>query len=353
MFQVSSFDPRTLIWWYNQKEEIDFSPSYQRKGDRWSITDQAYLIDSIINGFDIPKIYLTDFTFYNTVLNTAQKPYAVIDGKQRLGAIFKFIENELPLNRNIVYYKDRDIDLGGYTYSRIKQHFPKVAIEFDNFNLSVMRVITDEPRMIEELFLRLNKNQKLSGAETRNAIGGPVVDAIRQVAAHKFFSDTIVFSKKRGEDLNLAAKLIYLETIGKFVDLKKVNLDRFTERWFDYDFDFERIAGTMFDTLEKMYSIFSPVQQLTRAQGEIPIYYWFVKECTANIDTIQEFFILFDEYRKKSDMQNISDPLTHGVMQEEFLNYNILRRSTNDQNSLSGRYRIMCDAFEVFYKLVP
>lgn len=39
-----------------------------RKGGIWSERDKAYLIDSIINGFDIPKFYLSDFGMRSSTL---------------------------------------------------------------------------------------------------------------------------------------------------------------------------------------------------------------------------------------------------------------------------------------------
>ena len=63
-----------------------------------SASDKAYLIDSIINGFDVPKLYLADFQLGDSSLNVSKLPYAIIDGKQRLEAIFDFFDGTLVLN---------------------------------------------------------------------------------------------------------------------------------------------------------------------------------------------------------------------------------------------------------------
>ena len=68
MFKVQAHEKRTIGWWYQKREKIDFEPPYQRKGNLWGDKDKAYLIDSILNEYDIPKIYLTDFTILNTGL---------------------------------------------------------------------------------------------------------------------------------------------------------------------------------------------------------------------------------------------------------------------------------------------
>src|SRR5687768_59510 len=98
VFTVRIFDPRTLSWWNAERDQIDMTPGFQRRGGLWSSTDKAFLIDSILNGFDIPKIYIADFTYVDTHLNVNRKPYAIIDGKQRLEAIFDFFDNRIVLN---------------------------------------------------------------------------------------------------------------------------------------------------------------------------------------------------------------------------------------------------------------
>ena len=90
--KVTPHEAKTLTWWRTRKSKIDMDPSYQRRGRLWSATDKAYLIDSILNGFDVPKVYIADFTYAKSVLNKKRLQYAIIDGKQRFEAIFDFFE---------------------------------------------------------------------------------------------------------------------------------------------------------------------------------------------------------------------------------------------------------------------
>src|SRR5690349_19180027 len=98
MFKVSLHDAKPLSWWYEQfrLERIDMKPTYQRRSSLWSQWKKAHLIDSILNGFDVPKFYLADFTKSRSALNRARKPYAIIDGKQRFESIFSFFAGDLP-----------------------------------------------------------------------------------------------------------------------------------------------------------------------------------------------------------------------------------------------------------------
>src|ERR1700722_13147633 len=102
-FKVEPMEPHTLTWWRNRKEKIDMDPPYQRRGRLWSATDKQYLIDSILNGFDVPKVYMADFTWGDSPLNRQKLPYAIIDGKQRLLAIFDFFGGSITLNKDFKY----------------------------------------------------------------------------------------------------------------------------------------------------------------------------------------------------------------------------------------------------------
>src|SRR4051794_13219517 len=157
MFKVRTFDARTLSWWADLRDVIDFDPPYQRRGGLWSDRDKSFLIDSIINEYDIPKLYIADFTFGTpTELNPTSSQYAVIDGKQRFEAIFDFIGGKIALNRDFTFTDDPEMNLGGMSYRDLKANQPKVASRFDNYNLTVMSVITNEEGKINELFVRLN-----------------------------------------------------------------------------------------------------------------------------------------------------------------------------------------------------
>ena len=76
----------TIMKIYFERDLINLEPEYQRLGNIWSPSKQQLLIDSIINEYDIPKIY-----FHELYPQVENKKYAVIDGRQRLEAIFNFI----------------------------------------------------------------------------------------------------------------------------------------------------------------------------------------------------------------------------------------------------------------------
>lgn len=364
MLKVSNHEPRTLRWWYEQylSEAIDMDPKYQRKAEIWSKWKQAHLVDSIINELDVPKFYVANFFLNpspdsNRALNKAHRTYAIIDGKQRFGAIFKFFADELALNPSCVLDDDPTIKLGKLTYSQLQAQYPYVAARFENFVPSVMNVVADDDHKIEELFVRLNMGEATTGAERRNAMGGPLPSITRELAEHPFFTTKISFSNKRMQEFNLVGKLLMFEYMDGFADSKAKNLDDFTKRattWAE-----ERIKQNMsvadgpyadardrvHEVLERMTLEFETRDKLLSKQGEIPIYYWFARQHPAWVNELRDFVLdlstkLIDNLREQREDPFAGDP--------ELTAYYTMGRTTNDQASLEGRYKIFVKRFRLF-----
>ena len=107
------------------------NPPYQRQGRLWSTTDKAFLVDSILNEYDVPKIYMADFTFGGTRLNKKSLSYAIIDGKQRLESILEFFSGDLVLDENFIFQQNPSLSLGGLGYADLMKSYPEIAEIFD------------------------------------------------------------------------------------------------------------------------------------------------------------------------------------------------------------------------------
>lgn len=77
----------------NQLNKYNFDPKYQRRSDVWSEEKQSFLIDSILKNYPMPPIFLHQVI----ESDTGATKYNVIDGKQRLSTILRFINNEIAL----------------------------------------------------------------------------------------------------------------------------------------------------------------------------------------------------------------------------------------------------------------
>lgn len=349
MFKVNQFDPKTLRWWYSQRAKIDMNPLYQRRGRLWSITDKAFLIDSILNEYDVPKVYVADFTFGHVRLNTKGLPYAIIDGKQRFEALFDFFSGNLVLDKEFVFQQDPSLKLGGLGYADLTKNHPDVADIFDNYPLSVMRVITDDKDKINELFVRLNRSKPLTGAEIRNAMAGPIPEFIRALVNHEVFKSCIRFPTSRGQDQNAAAKLLLFEYQKKVAETKRRNLDQFTRDAKSAKRDrLELASRRAIDTLDRMADIFLPHDQLLISAGVLPVYYWFIRERKAKDGVlIREFLVDFETKRRASRSGGVGT-LADKSDEKDYVKYDKFNRSTNDMSSHHGRVEMLERRFYVF-----
>jgi len=350
-FKISQFDAKTLTWWYNRRNKIDMDPPYQRRGRLWSPSDKAYLIDSIINGYDIPKLYVADFTWGNSRLNLKSLPYAIIDGKQRLEAIFDFFDGQIVLNKDFVYLEDPNLTLGGLGYRDLKHNHPTIAEDFDNFNLMVMSVMAQSEDAIHELFVRLNRSKSLTGAEIRNAMSGPTPGIIRQIAKHEFFSDNIKFLVKRGGDLNAAAKILLFEYFNDVRETKKRNLDLFVKETIDrsHSKNLQLAARLVLEGLEDMASIFLPRDQLLGSAGIIPVYYWFIRGIKEQeYRFVREFLVKFETERHRNRIKLVEKGKGSKDIDNQLIEFDNYNRSPNDLQSHRERVNILRDRFLIY-----
>lgn len=345
-FRIQELDRRTLSWWKNRRDRIDMDPPYQRKGRRWSKSDKQYLIDSIINGFDLPKFYVTDFTWGPSDLNRNASAYAVIDGKQRFEAIFDFFDGKIAISDDFKYVADPNINPAGLTLEQLRQQFPGIAEEFENFNPIIMGVVTSDKRFIEELFVRLNRSRPLTGAEVRNAMPGPVPELVRQICSHALFTSNSRFSTGSGQDLNLAAKILMFEQLRALESTKKDNLDRFTSTSSpENDTELLETIKIVLQNLDRMTEIFFFEDDLLGSEGPIPVYYWFIRNLDLEHDwEVRDFLETFTGWLKAKDKTVILP----SELVLDLDTYSTAMRSVNDKSSHEKRFELLRKWFEIW-----
>lgn len=368
-FKVTQHEEQPLRWWamQNERDLLDLEPRYQRRGNLWSQWKKAHLIDSVLNDFDIPKIYVADFTRSSSKeLNSTRRPYSIVDGKQRFGAFFEFLKDGYPLNQSFALDDNPNINAAGMLFSEIKQRYPTLAEKLETYRPTVMSIVTDDELKITEMFTRLNSGMSTTSAEKRNAVPGPATAFIRQITANRFFMKKIRFNISRMQEFNLAAKIALIEYKGGFTDTKARNLDSFAEQGAIYfvpgfrkrvkaleegELDqlmqkYTAAEERALYTLDLMAAEFKDRDPLLSSQGHIPVYYWLMHEnpelCKG---VLREFLDDFtgrvkEALRISKDSPEAADP--------ELMNYYTMGRTTNDQKSLLGRYRILLKHLQGF-----
>ena len=359
-FRLGQHPDDSVISVYSSRSEIELSPEYQRISGIWTRRRQQLLVDSLLNGFDLPKFYFHSFRPLKRQGDHRYR-YAIVDGKQRLQAIWDFIDNKIRLADDFVYVPNNEIELRGETYSYLARRHPEIRHAFDTRSLDIVTISTNDMEVIEELFLRLNESAPLNAPEKRNAFGGPLPPVIRRVGSHRFFVDHIPFADMRYRYLDLAAKFLYIEHSNFIVNTKKADLDSFARRFRGCSEDkMETQIPDMIrrtdSTLELMASVFShKPDSLLRQVGMITLYYYLCRailsERTSKVDRVmlERFESARQANRKYAEQHSNGD---RGV-DIGLVEFDTHSQTPNDAYALRARLRILllylAREFEVSY----
>ena len=273
-YRISPMEGSSVFGLYLDKETIWIDPPYQRLPGIWSTEKKQLLIDSLLNGFDVPKFYLHDF-YPGTSPESKDHRFAIIDGKQRLTTIWDYIDGKFPLSDDIELLNDPDTDLRGLTYGELEQEHPRLKATFDSRQLSVVTIQTEDTELIEEMFSRLNEAVPLSAAEKRNALRGLIPPIIRELAEHPFFRECLPFGNTRYRHFDLVTKFLYLTDERKIVDLKKQYLDAFVIRYRDESLEDRatKLKKSVTTVLNRLNKTFTDGDWLLCSVGTVTLYY--------------------------------------------------------------------------------
>lgn len=329
---------------YADRDRIDMEPPYQRQGEIWSLEKRQLLIDSIVNRYDIPKLYFHKLD--REASKKTKKDYAVIDGRQRLEAIFGFIDGEFPLSKDFEFLEDKAVNAAELTYDDLARKYPRIKQRFDAFSLPIVCVEADDLELIEDMFSRLNEAVPLNAAEKRNAIGGDMARAITALTRHTFFTKKIRFSNKRYQHREVAARLLFLEHSqrqGRIVDTKKPFLDQFTK-----DFKagkkktVEALTAAVEQTLKDLLPFFVGKDVLLAAQAAVPIYFLLARDAKVlgKLNHITRQALVDFHAARQTNREVAAKDITKAKF--ELLEYDRLsQQGTNDASSIRERLRIV------------
>ncbi len=313
-------------------------------GEVWNLEKRQLLMDTILNDFDMPKLYFHEFTSPKKLDDGRAVKYAVIDGRQRLETTWQFIDGDFALAEDFAFFANSDVNAGGLTYGDLANDYPDLKILIDSYNLPVTSVLTDDVELIEEMFLRLNEAVPLNAAEKRNAIGGPMAKVIREVANHDFFKAKIPFSNRRYQHRDVAAKLLLLTTMNSIGDTKKSYLDEMVRSLKEPKREAEAatVAANVTKVLDTASTLFVAKDKLLRTQAMAVIYYLVLKESLENgwSDAItRRKLVDFDALRAQNRLK-----AEHDIAQA---NYDLLEfdrmhlQGSNDRSSIHFRWRTL------------
>jgi hypothetical protein len=343
-FAITDFHGSTVWKLYRIRDRIQLDPEYQRLGGIWAPENRQLLIDTIINGFDIPKLYMHKFNS-PIIVGKDRYDYSIIDGRQRLETLWNFIDGKIALADDFRLFKHDQIAAGGMTYQELSTHYPELKADFDGFPLSVVLIETDELEMIEEMFSRLNEAAPLTAPEKRNAFGGPGPVAIRKLAKDVFFTQLIPFPNKRYRHYDLATKFLMASHEQKVVDTKKTRLDDFVRSFEDLPRtknlpcfkDAQRVV-------QAMNKVFTNADSLLRQVGMVMLYFHLFRVAIEG-DWLSAITrrALVDFERRRQENRQLFESGNVDKVDKDLVDFDGYAQSPNDGGAIRFRLKIIVD----------
>lgn len=201
------------------RKKINTNPDYQRPSV-WTKAQKQLLIDSILRDYDIPKIYLH---------KTGKDSYDVIDGQQRIRAIWSFYDDEFKLSKEAEPVDG--LPVANLKYSELPID---IATIVDSYNLDFVILENEDEDEIREMFLRLQNGTTLKAQEKRNAMPGNMRNFVKKVAQHEFFQKVNFKNSRYTYDL-IAAQMCLLSIKGSICNIKDKDLNEMYENKRDFD----------------------------------------------------------------------------------------------------------------------
>lgn len=317
------------------QNRIDTNPDFQRPAV-WSIGQKQLLVDTILRGYDIPKLY------WRKVSKTPEK-YEVVDGQQRLRAIFEFHAGKFQLAKHA-----DDID-GVVVATMHYADLPEdLRLRFDNYDLDVIVLTDTSEDEVREMFLRLQNGTSLKAQENRNAMPGKMRTFIKDLAKHPFFSRCQFSNARFTYDL-VCAQITGIELNGGPCHVRNSNLNAMYETQQDFDSTSPK-ARKVWRLLEFLAQAFSEKTPELQRFSVLSLY-TLVFHCLEKYamqgrqDALREWFIKFETDR------TAQEGLPTDVADPELLAYKErTSHSTDAQDSILWRHNFL---LRKFFEVVP
>ncbi|MFJ5109838.1 DUF262 domain-containing protein [Streptomyces sp. NPDC088551] len=184
---------------------LDLDPPYQRRSV-WNLSYKQFFVDSLIRNYPAPTIFLQ-------VDVSVDRPtiYRVIDGKQRLTALFEFQRDEFTTPEDL-----NDIGLGNKYFSELPEEVKLALLEYVFTVENIKRASIVE---LNDAFDRLNRNvARLNKQELRHAkFDGAFIRKVEQLAEHPFWAEIGLVTPariRRMQDVEYVSELYILSMDG-------------------------------------------------------------------------------------------------------------------------------------------
>ena len=337
---------------------LSANPEYQR-GAVWTLDQKKKLIDSVLRGYQLPVIYLHYIDRETAGLR--QQSYEVIDGQQRIDALFQYVEGAFPLYtveseraRFPRFLQDDPCPWGGKYFRQLPDELRDQLLKAE---IPIAQINSQNSNEVRDLFVRLQSGYPLNAQEKRDAYPGQFTEfilslggkpAITRFPGHDFFRliRTMGGRTDRGRARQLAAQIamLFLErrknSSHHFVDITTKNsIDDYYYRNLDFDSD-SQDCKRLLAILDELHRLLGDGKRPKLSNHEAihlvlfldTIWDDYTRSWTETLATAQGEFAAALAEARESDRRG--DP------NETWLKYGVLTRAGNDQgDTIRRRHR--------------
>lgn len=328
---------------------IDLDADYQRD-NIWSTQQRKDLLDSIIKGIDIPKMYLAE------VENNKQFDYECVDGKQRMQTLLNFFKPDPDSKETL------SIELAGqrFTYEKLKSEHPEFAKQIEDYPLDFVtykKEFLDEndSNFVKLIFRRLQLGVRLVAGEILHAHYGPIRDFVfKEIGGSgPFLKNTNLSAVKRfSREFTLAQICLnsfkYNEG-GEYVRARLIDLEDFFEN------EHKNLKGTfsrVIEVLKLMDKAFGETAKSISSRAVAVSAYLFAEKLflADKKDLMNEFarfyITLLDAIKNNSKLLSKFKSPENSLIMEEFQKY--VSQASVEPYSIKRRDDFLKRAFDYF-----
>lgn len=261
-------------WFFDlyERGRLNLEPPYQRRSV-WNQKFKDDFIDTVLLGYPAPALFL-----YEELAPDGRATYHVVDGKQRLTALFEFAEDQFPVSDRSALRKN-----AGQYFSQLDADTKK---SFWGYQFTVEYVPEAEEQLLNNIFDRINRNvAKLTPQELRHArFDGKFISEAENLAQWMSKSLPENFpriqeqSRKQMKDVELAGLLLLLIEEGPNSYSQTALDDAFAARDESWESQAE-IVGLFTRTIEAIRSILTADPEVdltqTRLRNQADFYSFF------------------------------------------------------------------------------
>lgn len=313
-------------------EHLIVDHSYQRRAI-WSTPDKCRLIETILLNYVVPSVY-----WWQSKIdpNTGSPVIHIVDGQQRITAIYEFLKGNLKLTTSYLLDEDSKTKYGNKTFKDLSDDDKK---RIWNYEISVIEIDKEATENdIKNMFKRLNLTEyTLNSQEKRHSERGCFHEFASELSENDFWNEIKIFTVndvKRMQDVTYCANIIILMKKG-IIDQAKIDLpiNEFYEKYKteypkkELEEDRENIENglsmfyeilsrapekykSFFRRKVQTYTFFSMIFYMIendlkmtdeihcKTNNFLKVYTNFKNESSDNLDLNEEEKVLFDKFRK-------------------------------------------------------